>query len=405
MRLFFASIIAIAIFAQCSSKQEIAQWRGPERNGIYPGNNLLTQWPDSGPKLLWKYDKLGSGYSSAAVTFDRVYTVGTIDSISYIFSFNHYGKFRWKKELGKDWTVNWPGIRSTPTIYGNLGYIYNGFGVLFCFDAEKGDIVWRKDIIKEFKGGIPEFGLCENLVVDGDRLFCTPAGIDATVVALNRKTGNLIWKTEGTNDTASYSSPILIEVGGKKFVISQTKKAIYSINAETGTLAWKYPFKGFPIVHTPVFQNGFLFIVDVWKAGSVMLKIADDGLSYTEFWRNPTFDPQQGDVVVLDNRIYGSGGDGKKFMCVDWNTGKEIFSDSTKSELINVISAENLLYTYELRGGFVRLLKPTENKFERLGVFRIKGGTVQLHCSHPVIKDGRLYIRHDSSLFVYDIAK
>lgn len=405
MKQLLISLIVIAIFSQCTSKQEIAQWRGPERNGIYPEKDLLTQWPDSGPKLLWKYNELGQGYASAAVTSDMVYTIGTVDSISYVFKFDTAGKLLWKKPLGKEWMLNWPGIRATPVIYNGLGYVINGYGVIYCFDADNGTVVWSKDIVKEYKGSFPEFGISENLLIDGDKLFCTPAGANATVVALNRKTGDLIWKTPGNNDTTSYCSPILIEVGGKKFFINQTKKALISINAETGDLAWKYELKGFLIPHTPIFRNGYLFTVDVWKKGSVMLKISDDGLSYSEVWRNLKFDPQQGDVVVLDNRIYGTGEEGKKFMCVDWNTGKEIYSDSTRADVINVISAENLLYTYELRGGAVKLLKPTDNGFEKLGAFRVLGGTVRLHCSHQVIKDRRLYIRHDNSLFVYDIAK
>jgi len=396
--------VAFAFFTQCNSKQEIAQWRGPERNGIYPEKNLLTQWPDGGPKLLWKYDSLGFGYSSAVVTSNKVYTIGTVDSISYVFTFDTAGKLLWKKPLGKDWMVNWPGMRSTPIIYNGLGYVLNGYGVIYCFDANNGEVIWSKDIVKEFKTILPKFGLCENLVVEGDKLFCTPASTEATVVALNRKTGDLIWKNQGTNDSTSYCTPILIEVGGKKFFINQTKQGLISTNAETGELVWRYSFKGFPISHTPIFRNGYLFTVDVWKAGSVMLKISDDGLKYTEVWRNLKFDPQQGDVVVLNDRMYGAGDEGKKFMCVDWNTGKEIYSDSTKADVTNVISAENLLYIYELRGGAVKLLKPTEKGFEKLGSFIVKGGTAQLHCSHPVIKDGRLYIRHDNSLFVYDIA-
>lgn len=405
MRQLLIALVAIATFSQCTQKDEIAQWRGPERNGIYPDKNLLTHWPDSGPKLLWRFDELGQGYASPVVTSNKVYTIGTVDSISYVFTFDTEGKLLWKKPLGKDWMVNWPGIRSTPIIYNGLGYVLNGYGVIYCFDANNGEVIWSKDIAKDYKMSLLRFGQSENIVVDGDRVFCTPASVDATVIALNRKTGDLIWKTQGGNDSTSYCSPILIEVGGKKFFVNQTNKRLISINAETGELAWKYDLKGFPIPHTPIFRNGYLFTVDVWKAGSVMLKISDDGLSYTEVWRNQKFDPQQGDVVVLGDRMYGAGDEGKRFMCIDWNTGKEIYSDSTKADVTNVISAENLLYTYDLRGGAVKLLKPTENRFEKLGAFRVLGGTVQLHCSHHVIQDGKLYIRHDNSLFVYDIAK
>ncbi|NVO09665.1 MAG: PQQ-like beta-propeller repeat protein [Bacteroidales bacterium] len=406
MRLIVASIIAIAFFTQCSSKQEVAQWRGPERNGIYPEKNLMTQWPATGPQLLWKYDSLGKGYSAAVVTSNKVYTIGTIDSISYVFAFNTEGILLWKKKLGVDWTKNWPGIRSTPTIYNGLGYVINGLGVLYCFDAENGNIVWSKDIVKEYKCVFLGYGFCENLVIDGEKLFCTTASTDADVIALDRKSGDLIWKITGSNDSTSYSSPILVQIGENRFFVTQTNKRLISVDIKTGKLAWEYQLKGSPLANTPIYRNGYLFAVDNWKAGSFMLKINDNGYSISEVWRNSNIETQQGDMVLLGDRFYGlAGGDKKEFGCYEWNTGKEIYSDSMKVDIANVISAEGLIYCYQLRGGLVKLLKPKENGFEKLGSFKIKGGTEQLHCSHPVIKDGRLYIRHDNSLFVYDIAK
>lgn len=404
MRLFVVTIVTLAFFAQCNSKHEMSQWRGPERNGIYPESNLLTQWPEGGPKLLWRFDKLGTGYSSAAVTSERVYTVGTIDSISYLFSFDLEGALLWKKKLGKEWMVNWPGIRSTPVICDDLGYVSNGLGVIYCFDIENGEVKWSKDVIKDFKGSLLTFGMCENLLIDGDKLFCTPAGKDADIVALNRKNGEMIWKTQGYNDSTAYTSSILVPIGSKKFFITQTSKKLISVNSETGEVAWTYKLNRSPLPNTLVFNKGYLYAVDAWKSGSFMLKISDDGSSVNEVWRNIKLDPQQGDVIVLNDRIYGAGESGRKFGCYNWNTGQEIYSDSINVDVVNVISAENLIYYYDLRGN-VKLLKPTDTGFEKLGSFKVNGGTAQLHCSHPVIKDGRLYIRHDNSLFVYDIKK
>jgi outer membrane protein assembly factor BamB len=403
MKKLIIGFIAIAILTQCNSKQEIAQWRGPERNGVYPGDNLLTLWPEKGPKLIWRYDSLGLGYSSPAVVTHRVYAVGTVDSVTYIFSFDHYGKFRWKTKLGKDWTKNWPGIRSTPTIYKGLGYVLNGIGILYCFDAEKGNIVWSKDIIREYSGRIPDFGLCENLMIDGDKLFCTPGGIDINVVALNRYNGDLIWKNKGNSDSIAYSNPILIETGGKKFFINQTQKFLNSFDAETGTLEWSYGLKEKSHPNTPIYRDSFLFVVDGFNAGSFKLKVNKNGKGVKEVWKNKDIQPVQGDIVLLGDRLYAVCGRATRFSSIDWNTGKELYSDSIHVEVINVISAENLIYSYALRGEFL-LLKPGEKGFEKLGSFRVNGGS-NLHCSHPVIKDGRLYVRHDNSLFVYDIAK
>jgi len=394
-------IVSFAIFVQCNQKAEIAQWRGPDRNGTYPGQGLLTQWPDSGPQLLWQYDSLGQGYASVAVTSKGVYTIGTVDSISYVFAFDHSGNLQYKKELGRDWMKSWPGIRSTPNVYDGLGYVLNGFGVLYCFDTRDGRTVWTKDIFRDYKVDSLEFGYCENLLVDGNKLFVTPASAEALVVALNRKTGDLIWKSEGTWDSIAYTSPILIERGGRKFFVSQTKKVLFAVETETGKIAWKYPLKGDPLPNTPMFRDGYLFAIDYWKDGGFMLKVSDDGYGVQEVWRNPNLVNQQGDMVLLGDRMYGVGGKGRTFSGIDWNTGKELFQDSTKAQIINVISADSLLYCYELRGAF-KLMRPTETGFEKVGSFVVKGGT-KLHCSHPVIRDGRLYVRHDNSLFVYSI--
>ncbi|RPH33931.1 MAG: hypothetical protein EHM93_02875 [Bacteroidales bacterium] len=403
MRLLTACIIMIAIFSQCTPKDDNAQWRGPERTGIYPEKNLLTQWPDSGPKLLWRFDELGQGYASAAVTSNRVYTIGTVDSISYVFTFDTNGKLLWKKDIGPDWMINWPGVRSTPNIHDGLGYILNGLGVLICFSADNGDIVWQRDILKEFNGRNTEFGLSENLLIDGDKLFCTPGGIENNVVALNRKTGETIWTSKANSDSTAYCTPILIETGGKKFFINQTDKSIFSLNAENGELAWKRELKTTSHPSTPVYRNGLLFAIDGGKSGSMMLKISENGSSISEVWQNADLNSHFGHVVVLGDNIYGLCRGNKTFGCVDWNTGKQIVADSTKSRGIAVISDGEMLYNYDLNGEF-KLVKPLNDKFETKGSFKVKGGT-NMHFSHPVIKDGKLYIRHDNSLFVYDVAK
>ncbi len=402
MRQLVFVIVALALFSQCNPKQEIAQWRGPNRDGIYLEKNLLTQWPDSGPKLLWRFDELGQGYASAAVTSNRAYTVGTIDSISYVFAFDTDGKLLWKKNIGRDWMVNWPGVRSTPNIYHGLGYILNGLGVLYCFNADNGDIVWQKDIFKEFNGRNTDFGYSENLLIDGDKLFCTPGGIENNVVALNRKTGETIWTSKGNSDSTAYCTPILIGRGGKKFFVNQTDKSIISLDAENGNLAWKYELKTTSHPSTPVFRNGYLFAIDGGKSGSLMLKLSEDGMSVSEVWRNADLNSHFGHVVVLGDYIYGLCGN-KTFGKVDWNTGKQLVADSTKSRALAVISDGELIYGYDLIGDF-KLIKPVDNGFEVKGKFKVEGGT-KMHFSHPVIKNGVLYIRHDNSLFAYDIAK
>lgn len=379
-------------------------WRGPSRDGIFPGSNLLTHWPEGGPELLWKYDSLGSGFSSAAVTTGRVFTVGTIDSTSYVFSFDIAGNLLWRKALGKDWMVNFPGIRSTPTIYDGTGYIVNGIGVLYCFNAENGDIIWKRDLIQEDGGRNRTWGFVDNLIIDGDRLYCTPAGTDNNIIALNRKNGDLIWAGKGNGEGNAYCTPVIMETGGKRFFINQPGKAYVSVDTENGEMAWKYEKQEEHISahHTPIIRDNYLFGLDDEATGCVMLKIAEDGYGANVAWRNPEIFNVSGEAVVLGDRIYCPGMNDKIY-CVDWNTGKTIFSQIFGRGMFILISAEHLLYSYDWKGNF-SLLKPCEDRVEAVGSFRIRGGNPE-HFSHPVIKDGRLYVRHDNSLFVYNISK
>jgi outer membrane protein assembly factor BamB len=368
---------------------------------MYPEKNLQTEWPAGGPQLVWKFDDLGIGYSSPVVTSDRVYTAGTIDSISYLFSFNLTGTLIWKKPLGPDWIGEWPGIYSTPLISNGLGYIVNSLGVLYCFDANSGEIAWSKDLLTEHKGQKGICGFLDNPIVDGEKIYCTPGGIGKNVVTLNRMTGAFLWASEGDSAVNAYCSPILIEKNGKKYFIYQTNTSIISLDSENGRLVWKFDRKGRAMPNTPLYQDGCLLIPD-YNNGSIKIKISEDGLSVEEVWRTPNMQMQMGDAIVLGDRIYARG-KRTKLYCVDWNTGEDLYSEPAKGMVTTLISAENLLYCYDMEGKF-SLVKPLENKFETVGSFEVLGGTKD-HCSHPVIKDGKLYIRHDNSLFAYNIAK
>jgi outer membrane protein assembly factor BamB len=404
MKSILTTGLAILYFTAGFSQQEPTGWRGPARDGIFPGKNLLTSWPAGGPKLLWKYDNLGSGFASAAVTSDRVYTVGTSDSISHVFCFDLTGKLEWKKPLGREWTTNFPGSRSTPSIFDDMGYYVNGLGVVYCFNAKSGDIIWSRDLLKECKGENRPWGFVDNLIVDGEKIYCTPSGKQKNVVALNRKTGEMIWESPGNVETSAYCTPILIERAGKKIFINQPGKAYIAINPDNGKLLWKYEKQEEHASshRTPIFHDGYLLGLDDENTGSVMLRITPDGSGAEVAWRNPAMFTVQGEAVALENRIY-SPGSRSKLYCVDWTTGKTLFSQVFGNGIFVLIAADNLLYSYDVNGNF-QLLKPLDDHVEVVGSFKVTGGSNE-HFSHQVIKDGRLYIRHENSLFVYNISK
>ncbi|MBC8486339.1 MAG: PQQ-binding-like beta-propeller repeat protein [Bacteroidetes bacterium] len=387
------------------SPDEICQWRGPNRNGIYPETNLLTQWPEKGPEVIWEFNELGMGYSSAAVTKNGVFTAGTIDSISYIYRFDHEGNLVWKTQLGPEWTKTFPGMRSTPLIYGDKGYIINGLGKLFCFETKTGNISWQKDILKECNASNIQHGINENLLIDGDKIYCTPGGPDTNIVALNRKTGDLRWASKGSGEKSAYCSPLLIEVGGTKFLITMTFKSLVSVNAKNGEVAWTKTLEGDEYgIHaqTPYYRDGYLFVQDGYEIGCFMLKLSEDGYSYEEIWKNKILDETNGHSVVIGDNIFGAAETKKQFVCLDWNTGEIKYNTREISEG-TVIAADGMLYccTYP---GQLSLVKPTEKNFDIVSSIKLPGEGNE-HIAHPVIKDGRLYIRHINSLRVYSITR
>ncbi len=382
-----------------------SQWRGPNRDGHYPDKTLLKRWPPNGPKLLWQYDSLGLGYASAAVTIDKVYTVATLKDSSYIISFNHQGKVLWKAKMGLEFMDNYPGNRATPIICNDYGYYFSGLGVLYCFDAEKGRIIWQKDIKKTYHGRHHNSGYSENLIVHGDLVFCSPTAEDISVIALDRFTGELQWKSKGEGEKNAYANPILIERNGTTIFVIQMLKSIVGIDIAKGERLWSFPLESDLHSNTPVYKDGYILAIDGWNGRSLKLRLSEDGKSVHEIWKTEFLAAEQGDVVVLGNRIYGADVAAKSFNCIDWQTGQKLYkiTRNNKPNRIATITADSLLYCYS-GDGFFYLVKPLTTKFETRGKFKVPGDN-KYHYSHPVIHEGRLYVRHNNNLFVYEISE
>lgn len=402
-RIFFLFCL-LNLLVYSSRSQDIAQWRGPNRNGIYPETGLLKSWPQTGPVLLWHYDDLGEGHSTAAVTGDRIYTSGEINGIGYIFTFDLNGKLLWKLPYGEEWTESWPGVRSTPLIYDGKIYLLSGLGKLVCRKAEKGDLVWTIDILKEFNAPNIKWGITENLLIEGDTLFCTPGGPEANVVALNRNTGKLIWKCAAKHEASAYCSPVLFTYNNRKILVTHTASSIIGIDADNGKFLWSVDQPNTWSVHAniPFYSNGFVYCVSGYGQGGVLLKLSPDGNSVTETWRSTSIQNRMGGFVVLNGKIYGSDDTGKAWYCTDWKTGTDIYSEKITGKG-NIISADGLLYMYGENGEVV-LGQPTLTGFSKISSFKVPFGSAQ-HWAHLVINNGRLYVRHGNSLMVYDIRK
>jgi len=400
IRLFFTlliSLICVSIGAQ-----DISQWRGPNRDGVYTEAGLLKKWPEAGPKLLWQFDGLGEGFTSAAVTTKGVFTTGMINNIGNIFALDPKGKLLWKKEYGPEWTDSHNGVRSTPLVVKDKLYFLSAFGKLFCMNCSDGQTVWTIDLVKQYGAENIQWGITENLLFDGNILYCTPGGTRAAMVALDMNSGKEIWKSKSNGEKSAYCSPMLVKLQNKKIIVTIMQNSICGFDATTGNQLWKSEFRMDPDVHpnTPVYINSYLYCGSGYGLGSVMLKLAVDGNSVSEVWKNASCDPKIGGVVVVNGRIYGTGDKYRKFWCLDWQTGKELYSTRDLSPA-NIIADDGLLYVYS-ESGKVNLVEPKADKFNVISSFSVPSGAGP-HWAHLVIKDKKLYVRHGTSLMVYDI--
>jgi outer membrane protein assembly factor BamB len=381
-----------------------SQWRGPYRDGIYPEKNLLKAWPQDGPQRLWLAEGFGDGYSSPAVTADRIYITGEIKGEGFLFALDMDGKQVWKLSYGKEWSGSRPGARTTPTVVGDRIYIMSAHGGAVCIDTS-GKKVWSVDLAQKFGARNLQWGMTESPLVDGDKVFFTPGGRSSTIVALNRETGETIWDIKINEETSGYCSPCLVRHGQRRLLLTMTAKSLVAIDADSGKFLWrKSHITDYDVnANTPVYYNGRVFTNSGYGTGGQMFQIAPDGNSAEKVWTQKNLDSQMGAVVVIDGYIYGSGHNRRGWHCLNWLTGGVQYSARKAGNKGNIIFADGMLYLYSERGD-IALVKPNPEEFELISSFRIKEGSGE-HWAHLVIKEGRLYIRHGDSLMVYNISQ
>lgn len=382
--------------------QDGTNWRGPESNGIYPETGLMDKWPADGPEILWHFNGLGEGYSSPVFAGDKIYLTGMEGTTGYLYCLSKEGKLLWKKTYGPEWSENYPGSRTSPKIVGGKVYMLSARGGLVCMDAGNGTILWSKDLLKDFNGRNISWGMTENLVVYGDKIICTPGGTATNIITLNRHNGTLIWSSRGKGENSAYCSPLLVKHNGRTLFITLTENNILGIDADNGKLLWSYPQTNQYSVHanTPIYSDGSIFCFSGYGRGGVKLILDDDGSSITKEWTNKTIDSRIGGAVKVNGFIYGSGDYNREWQCIDWRTGEQIYTSSEIGKGA-VIGADGKIFCYSERGELA-MMRPLPDRFELLGKAKVGMGSGP-HWAHPVIHEGKLYIRHGNELIAYKI--
>jgi len=249
MTKIFRLIVLFVIITGQVKAQEISQWRGKNRNGIYNEENLLEKWPENGPKLLWSVKGIGEGYSSASVTADAIYLTGLIDTTEYVTALDLEGNRLWQTAFGPGWNGSFPASRSTPTVVNGNIYVVSGKGHLACLNSKTGDIIWKLDAYHKFEGEWDLWGVAESPLYHDGKIFYTPCGERTTMVALDAISGETVWESASLPDSSAYVSPVLIHHGNRELIVSVTANYIFAVNPVNGDIIWK---KTYSDIYPPV---------------------------------------------------------------------------------------------------------------------------------------------------------
>lgn len=388
-------------FFSCQA-QEPTRWRGPNGNGIYPDQDLLDDWGSNGPEILWTFEGLGQGHSSAVVVGDFIYTTGMLNETGYLFKLDKNGKQVYKVPYGPEFVESWYGTRGSPVIVGNRIYLVSSYGKLHCMNEVNGSIIWTVDMVADLGGKTITWGYNETPVVDGDKIYCTPGGKKNNVVALNRLNGSVIWSCPGLGEHSAYCTPLLFTHNGRKILSTHTTSHLLGIDANTGKLLWTQNQPNQYSVHanTPIYNKGELFYFSGYGQGSGKLVLSEDGSNIDLAWTNKTMDSRMGGAVLVDGYIYGSGDQYREWKCINWKTGKNTWTSADIAKG-NIIYADGKLYCYSERGELA-MAEANPEKFKILSQTRVQAGSEQ-HWAHIMINDGVLYLRHGNALVAYKV--
>ena len=390
-----------------SPEPDWPQWGGPRRNKTSDETGLLPVWPEGGPRLIWKIDNLGRGWSSPIIVKNRIYITGDVDDDLVLYAFDLDGRPAWQTKRGKAWTGPYPGARACCAYSEGKLYHMNADGQVACLDAETGKELWACDLRERFEASEITWGYSECLLVDGPRVLVTPGGKKALMAALDKQNGETLWTTEPIDeDRASHASPILFQYAGRRIVANCSALHGFGVDADSGKLLWTVPLRSPYKVNiaSPTYHNGCIFYVTAYVFGTCYrLKPEASGAIQAEKVWSTTLDTCTGAVLSADGLLYGSGYEKhKSWLCLDWESGKKQFEFKGLATC-SAICADSRFYVLA-QDGRAALVKPTPERLEILSQFRLVPEKTTDAWTYPVVLRGRLYLRYHDTLWCYDVA-
>ncbi len=405
--------------ARSATASDWPSFRGSDRTAVSKETHLLKKWPADGPRLIWHANGAGRGYGSLAIVGDRIFTLGDgpsseKDKNEYAVCFDRAtGNRIWSKMTGKPWTSgqpSWQSSRNTPTVDGDVVYFVTPYGQLICFDTADGHERWRKGMKEDLEGRKGDsWGYSESVLIDGDRLICTPGGPRATMVALDKKTGSLVWKAIRPGDRgASHASIMISEIGGTKVYVQDTASGPMGVRASDGKLLWSSQIdQAAAVIPTPIIKGDLVFFSIGYKHGGMLFKQvpgADGGMTIKQIYPlNPKLGNKHGGVVLVGNYVYGDTEDSGVPFCGELTTGKVMWKKRGSGRgSAAMAAADGHLYIHYADGTMVLALA-SPKAYKEVSSFKVPGSGERPSWSHPVILDGKLYLREQDHVLCYDI--
>jgi outer membrane protein assembly factor BamB len=463
-RTTLVSALCWAILLSCASATDWPQWQGPDRNSVSKETGLLKEWPKEGPPLAWKVTGIGSGYSGPSVAAGKIFGMSNRGEDEVVWALSEKdGKELWATRLGPAFKQQAPqgkeGPACTPTVDGERLYVEGLGGEVACLQVKDGKILWQRSLTTDFGGRPPMWSYRESPLVDGDKVICTPGAQDAMLVALDKLTGKTIWKSQlpdapagdsaapggpgggpggpppgsgpggpggpgggpgrrgggprGGGSGAAYASCIAIDFDGQRQYVQLTAKALVGVAAADGRFLWRYdaPANRMGInCSTPIYHDGQVFAASAYGAGGGLVKLSKDanGVKAEEVYFSRKMQNHHGGMILLDGSLYGANGgnEGGFLVCLDFKTGNVLWDGRDNAEPRapkgSVLFADGRLY-YRTEKGALLLIEPSPKEYIERGRFEQPDRSPQPAWTHPVIANGKLYVRDQDLLFCYDV--
>ena len=399
---FAAAAIVLSLTTVVSNRgiDDWPQWRGPKRDGISTEKGLLKTWPQGGPPLAWKASGAGEGYSSFSTAGGRLYTMGARGGAEFVMAFNAAdGKKAWETRLGNRFSNDQgDGPRGTPTIDGDRLYVSGASGDVSALDLATGRQIWNINVLRQFGGSNIRWGFSESPLVLSDRIIINAGAPGASIVALTKNNGSVIWKSE--SDEAGYSSGLLHEAGGVRQAIFFTARRAMGLDVQTGKLLWSYDrvSNNTANIATPIARGNRVFVSSDYGTGAALLELTPGSGSAREVYFTREMRNHHASSVLIGEHLYGFSS--AILTAMKFDTGEVAWKDRSVGKG-SLIFADDRLYLFS-ENGQVGLAEANPTAYREHGRFQLQTGAAKT-WSHPVVAGGRLFLRDQDTIYAYDV--